>query len=123
MKDGENYSRQSGLRLLGNFIDETTRKHPHSSSLYLLCVIDQMCCYLNGSKIAADSAVFGQICPPLTSWDCIWVPTSKSPTRRKISLTLLVIMLQKREAVGQKPIGGVCTGITEYVTVSTRAGV
>ena len=32
-------------------------------------------------------------------------------------------MLQKREAVGQKPIGGVCTGITEYVTVSTRAGV
>lgn len=83
-----------------------------------------MCCYLNGSKIAANSAVFGQICTPLTSWDCIWVnPTSKSPTRRKVSLTLLVIMLQKREAVGQKPMGGVCTGITEYVTVSTRAGV
>lgn len=65
------------------------------------------------------SAVFGQICPPLTSWDCIWVnPTSKSPTRRKVSLTLLVIMLQKREAVGQKPMGGVCTGITECVIVS-----
>ena len=117
---------------MGTFIDETTRKHPHSSSLHLPCYrllsvvvqADEICCYLNGSKIAADSAVFGQICPPLTSWDCIWVnPTSKSPTRRKISLALLVIMLQKREAVCQKPMGGVCTGITECVTVSTRAGV
>ena len=27
-------------------------------------------------------------------------------------------MLQKREAVGQKPMGGVCTGITECVIVS-----
>lgn len=32
-------------------------------------------------------------------------------------------MLPKREAVGQKSMGRVCTGITEYVTVSTRAGV
>ena len=53
----------------------------------------------------------------------IWVPTSNSSTRRKISLTLLIIMLPKREAVGQKSMGRVCTGITEYVTVSTRAGV
>ena len=75
---------------------------------------DQMRYYLNSSKIAADdSAVLGKICPPLTS----------PPTGRKISLTLLVIMLQKREAVGQKPMGGVCTGITEYVTVNTRVGV
>ena len=88
---------------------------------YLLCYrllsvvvqADQMRCYLNSSKIADDSAVLGKICPPLTS----------PPTGRKISLTLLVIMLQKREAVGQKPMGGVCTGITEYVTVSTRVGV
>ena len=113
---------------MGN--NETTRKHPHNSSLYLLCVTDyyllsfkliRCAADLNGSKIASDNAVFGKICPPLTSWDL--VPTSKSPARRKISLTLLVIMLQKREAVGQKPMGGVCTGITEYVTVSTRAGV
>ena len=27
-------------------------------------------------------------------------------------------MLQKNEAVGQKPMGGVCAGITEYVTMS-----